>query len=385
MPCPITPAYLGVPYRVHGKEAAHQMSPKSKETYVFNPNCIVANSKMAAAAAALTLCLATGIAPAQAAGSVPEESREGLGYSAVTGLSYAELPGNAGTIDLYLPEDANGPTPIVLWSAGSGWMGDNGNGGGERVAKELTQHGYAVAAVAIRSSSQAQFPAQLHDAKAAVRWLRANAQEYGLDGDRIAAMGDSSGGWASTMLGVTSNDPALEGSVGTTGPSSAVQAVVDLFGPTDFVQMDEHMLPGACDGFNARFRLTNCHNDPRSPESLLIGAPIQERRDLAAAANPVTYVDADTPPFLIAHGTADALVPQHQSTVLFEALAEAKTDATYYSVRGYGHNTRFLDETKNHSDREVWRTKSDGTVITSSGSPMTWDTVARFLNKKLDD
>lgn len=350
---------------------------------MLKPNRLMTKSKMAAFAIGLTLCMASGIAPAQAAGPVPKESQEGLGYSAVTGLSYADLPGNAGTIDLYLPEDADGPTPIVVWSAGSGWMGDNGNAGGERVAKELTQHGYAVAAVAIRSSSQAQFPAQLHDAKAAVRWLRAHAQQYRLDGDRIAAMGDSSGGWASTMLGVTSNDPAFEGSVGTTGPSSAVQAVVDLFGPTDFVQMNEHMLPGACDSFNARFRLTNCHDDRRSPESLLIGAPIQERRDLVTAANPLTYVDADTPPFLIAHGTADALVPQHQSALLFKALAEAKTDATYYSIHGYGHNTGFLDETKNHSKREVWRTKSDGTVITSSGPPMTWDAVARFLDREL--
>ncbi|WP_368833545.1 alpha/beta hydrolase fold domain-containing protein [Kocuria arenosa] len=139
------------------------------------------------------------------------------GYTAVTTLSNAKLPGNVGTVDLYLPENAEGPVPVVLWTAGSAWLADSGNREGEHVARLLTEHGYAVAAVAVRSSSQALFSAQIHDAKAAVRWLRVHAEQYNLDGECIAAMGNSSGGWTSTMLGVTSNDPTSRARSGLPG------------------------------------------------------------------------------------------------------------------------------------------------------------------------
>ena len=342
-------------------------------------------SRTAAAIAAMTLTVTLTASPAQA---VPpphaaSASQQEADHTAVTGLSYAELPGNAGTVDLYLPRNAEGPTPVVLWTRGSAWLADNGNDGGEAVARELTEHGYAVAAVAIRSSGQAPFPAQVHDAKAAVRWLRTHAETYNLDGDRIAAMGNSSGGWTATMLGVTSNDPALEGAVGTTGPSSAVQAVVDLYGPTDFLRMNEQMLPGACDLFNAMLGVSGCHDDPLSPESRLIGAPIQDSPELATAANPITYVDGDTPPFLVAHGTEDQLVPHDQSVLLFDALARAQVPATFYSVDGYGHNHGFLDETRKFTTRTVHRVKPNGGTVTSSGAPLTWDAVVRFLDKQL--
>lgn len=128
-------------------------------------------SKAAGPLAVAALTVALGVAPAQAAvsASTTSASQETAGYTAVTGLSYADLPGIAGTVDLYLPENAEGPTPVVLWTAGSAWLADSGNREREHVAQQLTEHGYAVAAVAIRSSSQAQFPAQVHEAKAAVR------------------------------------------------------------------------------------------------------------------------------------------------------------------------------------------------------------------------
>lgn len=342
-----------------------------------------AQSKAAAVLAGLALITIPAPAtagPPSAAGSQAEESS---GYTALLGLSYAELPGNAGTVDLYLPQHAKGPVPVVLWTHGSAWLGDNGNEFGDAVAKELTQHGFAVAAVAIRSSSQAQFPAQIHDAKAAVRWLRANSEKYHLDKGRIAAMGDSSGGWTASMLGATSNDPELEGQVGTKTESSSVQAVVDLYGPTDFLQMDHNMIPGACDAFNAMLGISKCHNDALSPESRLIGGAIQDNPARAMAANPIRYVDSDTPPFLIAHGVEDKLVPHDQSSLLFDALADANVRATFYSVAGYGHDYSFLNETANHAGRIVKRTKPNGEVATSNGAPITWDTVARFLKKEL--
>lgn len=166
------------------------------------------------------------------------------------------------------------------------------------------------------------------------------------------------------MLGVTSNDPDLEGEVGITGPSSGVQAVLDLYGPTDFLQMDEHMLPAACESFNTMMSISDCHNDPLSPESRLIGAPIQENPGLVAEVKPITYVDAQTPPFLIAHGTEDQLVPHHQSNLLFEAMAEARVPATFYSVAGYGHEHGFLDETSDFATAP-----SSAPSLTAGSSP----------------
>ncbi|MFJ6457081.1 alpha/beta hydrolase fold domain-containing protein [Paenarthrobacter sp. NPDC091669] len=302
-------------------------------------------------------------------------------YEAQKGLVYADLPGNAGTLDLYLPKESQAPAPVVVWSAGSGWSLDNGNSLGDQIAQALCEHGFAVAAIAIRSSLQAQFPAQLHDAKAAVRWLRINADAYNLDTGRIAAMGNSSGGWTAAMLGVTSNLPWAEGNVGTLGSSSAVQAVIDLYGPTDFSQMDDNMPPGATASFNERFNLEDGHSDPLSPESRLIGAPVGQDQNLVAAVNPITYVGATTPPFLIAHGDMDTLVPHHQSELLFEALSLGGTPATFHSVHGYDHNHDFLND-----DAAVSTVRHGGGRSAEMGgalAPITWQTILRFLNENL--
>jgi acetyl esterase/lipase len=112
-----------------------------------------------------------------------------------------------------------------------------------------------------------EFAGQLYDIKAAIRWLRANADRYRLDPGRFALTGESSGGWTATMAGVTGDVRDLEGDIGVRGPSSRVQAVLPFYPPTDFLQMDAHMLQG-CLPFNATFGLTDCHADPRSPESL---------------------------------------------------------------------------------------------------------------------
>lgn len=306
-------------------------------------------------------------------------------YTAILGLRYADLPGNAGTVDLFVPTGVHGKVPVVVWSAGSGWMGDNGNRGGERIAQALAPHGYAVAAVAVRSSSQAVFPAQVNDAKAAVRWLRANAAEYRLDPGRFAAMGNSSGGWVAAMLGVTGNDLGLEGSVGVTRGRSDVQAVVDLFAPTDFLQQDAHMLPGGCDIINRMGGGTDCHADALSPESRLMGMPIEDEPMITALANPISYIDKHTPPFLVAHGTDDLLLPAHQSELLFEALTAAGVPATFSTVGGYGHDMSFLDRTgfDMTAAETVLTSDGRGEVAAVEGGHVTWESVADFLDAAL--
>ena len=206
------------------------------------------------------------------------------------------------------------------------------------IARYFTARGWAVAGVSVRSSAQAVFPAQVHDVKAAIRWLRANADRHHLDPGRVAIMGDSSGGWLAAMAAVTGAAGELEGDVGVSGPSSAVQAAVDLYGPADFLTMDAQMRPGACERFNAAYGLRDCHDDPASPASRLMGFPIRDRPDLVARASPATYASPSVPPTLILHGRDDDLVPEQQSADLHQALLAAGAPVRYVPVPRAGHS-----------------------------------------------
>ena len=237
----------------------------------------------------------------------------------LTNVPYTARGGPGNLLDLYLP-GGDGPAPLVLWSSGSGWMRDDGKEAAGAVAPFFTARGYAVAGVSVRSSGQATFPAQLEDVEAAIGWLRENAGEHGLDPERFASMGNSSGGWVAVMAGLI----------------AGVRAVVDFYGPTDFLQMDAHMLEGGAE-FRAYLGIEGCHDDPGSPESRLVGGPIEERREECARANPITYVGPGAPPMLILHGQADPFVPHHQSELLYEALKEHGNEATFYSIPNLGH------------------------------------------------
>jgi acetyl esterase/lipase len=196
-------------------------------------------------------------------------------------------------------------------------------------ALPLVTRGYAVASINHRFSQHAAFPAQIEDCKAAVRWLRANAKAHNLDPDRIGVWGASSGGHLVALLGTSGGVKELEGSGENSDQSSRVQAVVDFFGPTDFLQMDAHAVPGAF----------LKHDPADSPESKLIGGAIQENTEKAGRANPVRYVTKESPPFLIVHGENDPLVPIHQSQLLYDALKQAKVDVTFYRIAGAGHGS----------------------------------------------
>jgi acetyl esterase/lipase len=293
-------------------------------------------------------------------------------------IAYAAPVGRGHLLDLYLPgRRTKVGRPVLIVMGGSGWFGDDGKAYASSVAPFFTAAGYVVVGVSTRSSYQARFPAQLYDVKSAIRWLRKHARALGIDPRRIAVLGDSSGGWTATMAGVTGHVRSLEGHVGVTGYPSDVQAMVDLYGPTDFTQMNAHMLPGACDSFNRSFRLTACHDDPRSPESSLLGCPIQTCPAEVKSADPITYVTSAAPPILIAHGAADALVPLQQSELLFEALASAHVPATFYAVPAAGH-----DKTIVSPAHPVATVVSDVPGQAAEGRP-TLETIERFLRRAL--
>lgn len=218
--------------------------------------------------------------------SRPDRSEHGIWRNTTVSkeifdLVYARVGARPLCLDLYLPEPQQRPTPLVVWIHGGAWR--QGDRRTHCVATCLLPHGYAVASVSYRLSQEAIFPAQIHDCKAAVRWLRAHAEEYGLDPTALGAWGPSAGGHLVSLLGTTQGVPELEGELGNLEHSSAVQAVCDWFGPTDFRRMNDY--PGDQD-----------HDAPDSPESQLIGGPIQEHPDLVARANPVTYVSGNDPP-----------------------------------------------------------------------------------------
>jgi acetyl esterase/lipase len=239
----------------------------------------------------------------------------GVPYAAIRGLRPLEL-------DLVLPPEAGHPVPIVVFLHGGGWrVGSRHSAGPAYDAasptpfERLAQAGIAVASVDYRLSGEATWPAQLHDAKAAVRWLRARAGELGIDAERVAAWGESAGGHLAELLGLTADDPALEGDVGVTGPSSSVVAVAAWYAPSDIGAL-------AAD-------LGQDSADPTTREALLLGAPAVDVPDVAAQASPITHVTAGAPPFLLLHGRQDRLIPWVQSERLHAALQDAGVDVEF--------------------------------------------------------
>lgn len=228
-------------------------------------------------------------------------------------------------LDLYLPPQGE-KRPLIIWIHGGAFrMGSKEGNEHDQLPTAYLAQGYALASLNYRLSQHAIFPAQIEDCKAAVRWLRGHAADFSLDPDRFAAWGPSAGGYLATMLGLTGQVAGFE--VGEyLDLSSRVQCVVDFFGPTDFLQMDAHRLPEGM-----------VHDTPDSPESELIGGPIQEHAEKVTRANPITYVTRAAPPFLIIHGDCDPLVPYHQSTLLVAALEAAGVPVTFYTVVGGGH------------------------------------------------
>ncbi len=265
-------------------------------------------------------------------------------------------------------------------------MATNGKDLASLLAAQLNPAGYAVAGVSIRSTFQTKFPGQLHDIKAAIRWLRANAAKYGLDPEHIAVMGDSSGGWTAAMAAVASDSPEMEGTVGVTGVSSKVQAAVAFYPPTSFLTMDAWALH-RCDPKAAGFP-NLCHDSEGSPESRLVGCQIQTCPDKVHAASPMSYISANTPPMMILHGDSDQLVPHNQGESLYMALNKACRDAVFISLpkAPHGNWNGFLTDNSLREAATIRSTSSEGcTVRNPTPFTPTWKTVIEFLDKYMKD
>jgi acetyl esterase/lipase len=257
-------------------------------------------------------------------------------------VNYADDTMRCHMMDIYLPAQKKASYPVVILIYGSAWFSNDLKGNDmETIGKALLESGFAVVTPNHRSTLEAKYPAQIHDIKAAVRFLKANGAQYQLDTCFIGITGTSSGGHLAALAGTTGSTKEfqvnatsmdIEGEVGSfTNYSSTVSAVVDWFGPTDFQQLD---LCGS----------TIIHNSANSPESRLIGGPIQKNYDKCALANPVTFVDKNDPPFLILHGDGDLLVPYCQSEILYQALQNAKVPSRFVLVRNAKHGRGVMKE-----------------------------------------
>ena len=252
------------------------------------------------------------------------------GVKTIKNLDYAGTGNPKQMLDLYLPEKpaASGPLPVVCWIHGGGWRGGD-RATAFQVAQLAASGKYAGVSIGYRLTGEAIWPAQIHDCKAAIRWIRAHASEHGLDPNRIAVWGSSAGGHLVSMLGVSGGVKELEGAIGPhLEQASTVHCVVDFFGPSDILTMDH---PGSAID----------HAGADSPEGLLLGGPVKDAPDKARSASPLHHVAAGAPPFLIVHGTADPTVPYQQSVVFRQALADAKVPVSLLTVTDGGHGKGF--------------------------------------------
>lgn len=237
--------------------------------------------------------------------------------SVIKDLEYGRVGDKSLKLDLYRPKSAKSLLPVVMWVHGGGWK----NGSKDRCpATWLVDHGYAVASINYRLTDEAQWPAQIEDCRAAVRWLRTHAEEYGLDANQIAAWGGSAGGHLVALLGTL--EPPKDESV-----SSRVQAVCDWYGPTDLLTMPPNVLsPGK-----------TLEDLAKSNGAKLLGGTVRDRPELAKQASAIYHVSNNDPPFLIMHGDQDPGVPLEQSQRFHQKLKEAGGSSKLHIVKGAGH------------------------------------------------
>ena len=240
-------------------------------------------------------------------------------------IEYARVGDTALLLDLYVPAHAPSP-PVIVWVHGGAWR--SGSKGG--VPLQPLASRYAIASVDYRLSPVAKFPAQAHDLKAAIRFLRAKAGDYRINTDRIAIAGSSAGGHLAALVGVTNGVKQLEGAVGDhRDRSSDVQAIVDFYGPANLTTILKQSTPH---GLSVRVPALE----------LLFGGHPDEKTDLAKLASPALHVDPKDPPLMIFHGDQDPQVPINQSHELVGAYKKNGLPATFEVVYGGVHGGKLF-------------------------------------------
>ncbi|QGJ69272.1 Carboxylesterase type B [Planctomycetales bacterium 10988] len=245
-------------------------------------------------------------------------------------LVYAEVDGNALKLDLYLPKTDH-PAPLVVWIHGGGWRG--GSKKNPKLLK-ITEHGFALASISYRFTKEAIFPAQIHDCKAAIRWLRAHADQFGYDANWIAVAGSSAGGHLALLMGVSGAVPELEGEVGDhPDQSSSVQAVIDYFGPSDFV-------------LRGKTQPDRAYTEKSGSFALLGGLQGGVTPRMERFASPSSYVSADDPPLLIFQGKEDPVVLPDQSERILSLYTEAGLEAKLILIEKAKHGGKVFFDRK---------------------------------------
>ena len=249
------------------------------------------------------------------------------GFQSELDVPYVKDGDEAQVLDIFYPTDVNRSRPLLVWIHGGGWRG--GSKHGVPWMHQLTR-GYVVASVEYRFSQKAIFPAQIDDCLAAIRFLRKNAAKYGIDRSRVGVGGSSAGGHLSALVGTAGGTGAFKPVGGNPDVFDGVQAVCDIFGPTDFWTVIEQ----AKDDPNVKNIFKWNDGDPYS---LLIGGGLGKNKDRCTAVSPVTWVSKKTPPFLILHGDHDTLVPYAQSVELEARLKEKGVPVVLQKLPGAGH------------------------------------------------
>lgn len=253
-------------------------------------------------------------------------------------LTFAVADGESLQADLYLP-DTTTPPPAVVYIHGGGWAVGSRKDHCDTRLPAIAKAGLAVLSIDYRLIDKAHFPAQVHDAKAAVRWVKANAGAFGIDAERVGVWGASAGAVLAALVGLTAGQPDWEGNDSKNPEfASDVHAVVSWFGISDFAA-------------TASRSALESQLVPDGPEAAFLGlgsaGEIVEQVELARRASPVSWVHAEAPPFLIAHGDRDRIVPQTESFALHAALSRVGAESTLVTIGGAGHEGAAFDSAAN--------------------------------------
>lgn len=246
-------------------------------------------------------------------------------------LVYATVGSRELHLDLFLPKAGSGPFPAIVYFNGWGQTGEKGKQQFYRQAAYMAEKGFAGACVEYRIAGESTYPAAIYDAKAAVRWIRANAPNYHIDQNRIGAAGGSGGGFVVSMLGTTIDMPEFEGKEGNAGISSRVSAVVAFNPVTNWIEYEKNFEKNGSD---------KPHADPTHARDLMpeyLGGTYVQNPEVWKAASPIYHVSAHSTPFLIWHGDADTNVPYQQSVEMVEKLRGVGVSAEIFIAPGAGH------------------------------------------------